>query len=469
MRINMMNEMMRLIQLFDQVKELRIAVIGDLILDEYTYGCAGKVSTGIQIPIIEKKNQVNCLGGAGNVASNIAALCRNTCLMGQIGDDGYKHLLEDLLIEHNVSFHAIETNQSIVKQRIYVSDQQVMRLDSGINSELSIVDIEQKLDDISPDIIVLVDYGYGVVNERTIRTIQEYKNKKEKEITSIFSSRNMTRYDSNDFEIIVVNKNEIEGIKAFKNTQQELYVTCGAEGISYKKDTKEVYGRQSAKMNINVSGAGDTALAIIACLCRTNASVEEILRLANLAAGIAVETKETYALSVHEIIEHYYEQLFSIDFANKIVNEEVVTTIVDAWKMQNKRIVFTNGCYDILHYGHFMSLDYAKKLGDKLIVGINTDESVKRIKGEERPINNLEKRMRTLSCLEMVDAIVAFESDTAIELVSLIDPDIYAKGEEYKEKELPEAEYVKEIVFISMEDGYSTTKQIERIKDLTKK
>ena len=122
-----------------------------------------------------------------------------------------------------------------------------------------------------------------------------------------------------------------------------------------------------------------------------------------------------------------------------------------------------------MHYGHFMSLDYAKKLGDKLIVGINTDESVKRLKGEERPINNLEKRMRTLSCLEMVDAIVAFESDTAIELVSLIDPDIYAKGEEYKEKELPEAEYVKEIVFISMEDGYSTTKQIERIKDLTKK
>ena len=146
------------------------------------------------------------------------------------------------------------------------------------------------------------------------------------------------------------------------------------------------------------------------------------------------------------------------------MSEKEVGILIETWKQKSYKIVFTNGCYDILHFGHFALLSAAKKYGDKLIVAINSDSSVKRIKGKDRPINDLNTRIKTLACLEMVDALVSFDTDTAIGLIKTIKPDIYVMGDEYISKELPEADYVDRVELIPMIDGFSTTNQIKKIQ-----
>lgn len=457
-----MKSLRRFVQLLDQIEGINIVVIGDIILDEYTFGDAGKVSTGIQIPIIEKTKQIYNLGGAGNVAGNMAALSKNVSLIGQIGSDRLGNHVEELIRNQNIALYKTSSETTIVKQRIYVSDQQIMRLDNNSYIERLEFDFDTVLVDIKPDVIVLVDYGYGMVSQSVIDMVCDYG--KENKVVTIMSSRDYTKYQISRIDLIVANENEVnECNDIFKNVHH-MYITHGEKGIGYLEEKEEIFFKQSKRMPVNVSGAGDTALAIIALLSRTDAVVPEILEIANLAAGIAVEDQFTYVINKKEMINAMYNNLVDEDPSLKILSENEMKILVEAWKQNSYKIVFTNGCYDILHYGHFSLLSAAKEYGDRLIVAINSDSSVKRIKGKDRPINDLNTRIKTLACLEMVDALVSFDTDTAIELIKIIKPDIYVKGDEYKSKELPEADYVDRVELIPMIDGFSTTNQIKKIQ-----
>lgn len=457
-----MKNMRRFVQLLSQIEEINIVVIGDIILDEYTFGEAGKVSTGIQVPIIEKTKQIHNLGGAGNVAANMAALSKNVTLIGQIGSDELGNHVEGLIREQNIHLYKTRTETTIVKQRIYISDQQIMRLDNNSYIERLEFDVDSALVDIKPDVIVLVDYGYGMISQSVIDMVCDYG--KEKKIVTIMSSRDYTKYRIKRIDLIVANEYEVNECKdIFKNVHR-LYITHGEKGIGYLDENEKIFSKQFKRMPVNVSGAGDTALAVIALLSRTDAIVPEILEIANLAAGIAVEDQFTYVINKKEMINEMYNILVDQDSSLKIMSEKEVGILIETWKQKSYKIVFTNGCYDILHFGHFALLSAAKKYGDKLIVAINSDSSVKRIKGKDRPINDLNTRIKTLACLEMVDALVSFDTDTAIGLIKTIKPDIYVMGDEYISKELPEADYVDRVELIPMIDGFSTTNQIKKIQ-----
>ena len=456
-----MISMVQTFELLDKASKKSILVIGDAILDVYTYGISDGVSTGIKIPIIKQNDQVFNLGGAANVAANISAIVNDVHYVGQVADDEYGHVVAKLLRNNCIEFHKVSSPKTIVKQRIYVSGQQLMRLDTGEVSQTDLRAIKSVLDNICPITIVMVDYGYGMVTQSLIDFIADYK--KNCTVNVVLSTRFLSNFDTKSIDYIVVN-DQIFREDYIKTDDVHYYVTCGNKGILYYYKDIRLKSKAEDRIPINVSGAGDTALAVMGSLCDDNDSPQDIMELANIAAGNAVEYGLTYIMDKSELIDSLYNKLVNTDNQNKIFNKTDAKVLFLQWKKQGHKIVFTNGCYDLLHYGHFMLLEEAKKFGNKLIVGINSDESVRRLKGDNRPVNSLKERMLTLACLSVVDMIIPFDDNTASDLIKIIDPDVYVKGDEYKDKVLPEAAYAKRIEYIPMIDGISTTKQIEKIR-----
>ena len=452
----------KIVHILEEAKNQKVLVVGDVILDSYLYGHAGGVSTGIQIPIIEREFESFNLGGAANVASNIAGVSNDTTIIGRIGKDSAGKVVTDLMKEKGITFHNIKSKKTIKKQRIYVSDQQVLRIDENNIEPVNEKAIEFFLSKEIYSIIVVADYEYGMVNQDVLDVVSNYA--RENNSMVYFTSRRPEEFNYDKKIIIVINDNERNKVKSTgKIDNNMLFLTKGTEGMEFWNENFHVTKNTKSKIAVNVSGAGDTVLAIVSILHSMKIDPETVMYIANVAAGLAVENRATYSIDCYELIDAIYNDLVHSDYINKIVSQFEMS-VVNSWKHQAKRIVFTNGCYDLLHLGHLMSFSMAKEFGDHLIVAVNSDESIKRLKGENRPINKLEDRLKTLACLEMIDMVIPFSDDTAIELIKKIQPDIYVKGEEYKNKALPEAEYAKEVRYIPMVEGVSTTYQIEKIK-----
>jgi D-beta-D-heptose 7-phosphate kinase/D-beta-D-heptose 1-phosphate adenosyltransferase len=455
---NTINEILKTI---NGVCKKNVVVIGDILLDEYIYGMVNKVSTGIQIPIVDKESVDYRLGGAANVAANVAGISYCTTLVGRCADDDAGNMVRKLCESYHVNLKGYESEKTTVKQRIYIDNQQVSRLDTNSYTESVEAELTSILTEINVDVVIIADYLYGVVTQDVLDIATEFC--KDSSIPLFLTSRDLGRFEIDDSPIVVVNQKEWQQWE-FSINCREAFVTKGKSGICYINNKKIVEKKAHEKYPINVSGAGDTVLAIISMLYGENSiSISDLLLVANLAGELAVENELTYVLRQCDLVVALFEQWTSVDSINKIVDISLARDIVTAWKQKGKGIVFTNGCYDLLHLGHIKSFQYSKKFGDKLVVAVNSDASIKRIKGEERPINSLDERMGTLAYLSMIDMVISFEEDTAINMIKVIEPDTYIKGEEYRHKELSEAEYVKKVEYVPMIEGTSTTQIIKKI------
>lgn len=455
------NSINEILNALGNIRDKHVVVIGDILLDEYIYGMVNKVSTGIQIPIIDKESVEYRLGGAGNVAANVAGLCNHTTLIGRCAKDDFGNRIKQLCELYHVNLMYFESEKTVVKQRIYVDNQQVSRLDTNAFSESVTKELKEVLLDYKVDVVIIADYLYGVVSQEVIDIATVFC--KENTVPIFYTSRDLGRFVISDYPIVVVNQKEWQQWNQSEDCPK-AFVTKGNKGISYVSKTKIAEKKASKKYPVNVSGAGDTVLAMISLLYGEKCiSIDDLLLVANLAGELAVENECTYVIRQYDLVDALYQQWTNDDSINKIVDIFFAQDIVSAWKQKGEKIVFTNGCYDLLHLGHIKSFQYSKKFGDKLVVAINSDSSIKRLKGNGRPINNLEERVNTLAYLSMIDMVIPFEEDTAINLIKAIEPDTYVKGEEYKHKELLEAEYVKNIEYVPMIEGTSTTQLIKKI------
>ena len=457
----MKNSINEILKVINRIHEKNAVIIGDIILDEYIYGMVNKVSTGIQIPIIEKKSVEYRLGGAANVAANVAGLCGNTTLVGRCANDDAGNTVKKICSSNNINLENFETDKTTVKQRIYIDNQQVSRIDSiayteAITGELMSTILSQPI-----DLVIIADYLYGVISQELLDFISSFC--KKKGIPLFYTSRDLNRFEISDYPIVVVNANEWNQWEKSSKCEK-AFITKGKDGICYKCGIKNVERKANKKYPINVSGAGDTVLATISAFYgEQNITGDNILLASNLAGELAVENELTYVLSKYDLVDALFEQWILEDSINKIVDISLAKDIVSAWKQKGEVIVFTNGCYDLLHLGHIKSFQYAKKYGDKLVVAVNSDASIRRLKGNGRPINNFEERINTLAYLSMIDLVIGFDEDTAINVIKVIEPDTYIKGEEYKHKKLVEAEYVNNVEYVPMIEGTSTTQLIKKI------
>ena len=334
----MENSINEILGILNKIKEKRAIVIGDILLDEYIYGMVNKVSTGIQIPIVDKKNVEYRLGGAANVAANVAGLCNNTTLIGRCANDDAGNMAKLISESCGIKFYDYLSDKTTVKQRIYVDNQQVSRLDINSYTEDVSYELNSVLEEFQADVVVIADYLYGVVSQEVIDKALCYCEKRN--IPLLITSRELNKFDLGSYPVIVVNHNEWQSWNK-PNECKEVFVTKGKFGIQYISETKSIEKKANEKYPINVSGAGDTVLSVISLLYGEEITIEELLHIANLAGELAVVNELTYVLKQYDLIDALYEQWTNEDSINKIVDISLAVGIVSAWKQESKNIVFT--------------------------------------------------------------------------------------------------------------------------------
>jgi bifunctional protein hldE len=470
----MENTLLEIIDALMDVENKRVVIIGDIILDEYIYGCAGRVSTGIKIPIIKKNNTTFRLGGAGNVAANVAGLSKHTFLYGRFGNDDAGKIVVSLCRDNGITLCEPSSNRTSIKQRIYVDKQQIFRLDSDYYERAYDEELIYALRYNSPDVIIVADYLLGTIRKNTLEIIKKYIDSNVN-CKLFFSSRDLSKYGLFENVNLVINEKELQDYQEKLNitideilNKNTIYMTRGDKGIVFLDKTERIEQKAYLTHVTNVSGAGDTVLAVLATLNGENIVQSKILDIANIAGREAVKDELTYVIDRNVLIEAIYKSLINDNNENKIVTGQLAKIVCSAWKNRGEKIVFTNGCFDLLHLGHIKSFQYSKRFGDKLVVAVNSDTIIKMLKGKDRPINKLEERLSNLAYLEMIDMVIPFNENTAVQIIKKILPDVYIKGEEYRDRSLPEAQYVPQVEYVPMVMGASTTTLIEKILEAYK-
>lgn len=462
-----------------------ILVIGDLMIDEYLWGSCEKISPEAPVQVVEIDYKSVVLGGAGNVINNLKALGANVDIISVIGECQASKELTKLLTEINVDTQrlVIEKNRiSSKKTRIISSNQQIVRYDQetidDINSS-SQKSILKSFKSIvkSYDIILISDYGKGVMTSEITQSIIGISKDNNLKVLVDPKGQNFAKYkgaylltpnkkEASEATNIEIN-DDLSLNKAIKDLKTKCNLTVSIITLSEKGvaifDSKTRIHPTVAKEVFDVTGAGDTILASLGFALASDKKIDEAVKFANLASGVVVGKIGSATASLNEIIE--YES--SINKSNsyghiKTVNE--ISIICQELKNKNKKIIFTNGCFDILHVGHIKYLEKAKSFGDVLILGLNSDNSTRLLKGEDRPINNQDDRAYILASLEVVDYLVIFEEETPFDLINLIKPDILVKGGDYKGKEVIGKDIVNDLKIVDFIPGKSTSATIKRIR-----
>ena len=467
-------------------------VIGDVMLDRYLIGSVGRISPEAPVPIVLLNSQNERAGGAANVAANLALLGIKTHLIGCVGDDleaqSLSKLIADAGIENNLV--ASKTRPTIAKTRVVSGHQQMMRLDQESSSAFTKEEIDALQASIhaalkaAPQIVILSDYAKGLLSETVCQDIIKICNTqnipvlvdpKGADYTKYVGATALTPNKKETAEACSTHINDAELITkavALKNCikLQFLAVTRGEEGITLIDDDLINNGihhvAASAKQVFDVSGAGDTVIATLAAGLMYGLTTLQALTVANLAAGVVVGKVGTVPITKADLIEALQAEQGS-EQAHKICNLAQLLAKVNTWKQQNQKIIFTNGCFDLLHAGHVTYLEAAKKRGDKLILGLNTDRSVSAIKGPTRPVVHENDRARVLAALESVDAVILFDEDTPLNLINAIKPNVIAKGSDYSASEVVGGREVEswggQIALIDLVAGRSTTGILNKI------
>lgn len=468
-------------------REIVIMIIGDLMLDQYLYGSVDRISPEAPIPVVSIKQTEVMLGGAANAARNARALGVKVKLAGVLGEDTNGKKCVDLLEQEDISYWGIVSEQrpTTIKTRIIGKNQQIVRYDEEKTDGITNKEENELLKRIKStigecDVIIISDYSKGTCTKKLLsEVIQEAK---KREILVVADPKGIDWEKYIGVDILTPNVKELGEAIGGKIENEEsvivdisrkimskqnlsaLLVTRSEKGMTYISDNDYFTFPALQRSVFDVSGAGDTAIATLAVFMGAGYDVRSSVELANEAAGISVGNSGTYAVSLDELMK--YHKFLHSGQDSKVLSKESLTSWVDIWKKQGKKIVFTNGCFDILHAGHVDYLQKAAKMGDILIVGVNSDSSVRKLKGDDRPVNTQNDRITVLSAMSCIDKIVMFETDTPLELIEILRPDVLVKGGDYKTEDIVGKEYAGETVTIPFVKDHSTSNLIRKIKGI---
>lgn len=464
--------------------QARVLVVGDLMLDRYWSGATGRISPEAPVPVVAINGMEDRPGGAANVALNAAALGAKVKLLGLTGSDESAEILKTKLSSLGVEcdFLPIAGFDTITKLRVMSRHQQLIRLD--FEKDFSKVDkselhsrFEQLLD--NTDLVVLSDYAKGALSDvqsliqsarqRTIPVIVDPKGTD----FSRYAGATLLTPNMGEFEAVVGHCEEEQTIVNHAQqliaglNLQALLLTRSEKGMTLIKEGKsELHLPAKAKEVYDVTGAGDTVISTLAVSLASGVKLDDASALANAAASIVVGKLGTSTVSFNELCEAVS---LEPQHGRGVMTEQQLAIAIDHAKQRGEKIVMTNGCFDILHAGHVSYLHNASELGDKLIVAVNSDESVTRLKGPGRPINNVQRRMAVLAGLASVYWVVCFDEDTPERLISQLLPDILVKGGDYQIADIAGGKQViangGEVKVLNFEPGVSTTNIIKNIVD----
>lgn len=467
-------------------KKPNILVIGDLMIDHYLWGSCDRISPEAPVQVVNVKKESSVLGGAGNVINNLVTLGSVVDVISVIGNDSVANELKSLLekIDVPTSNLVVENNRKTSKKsRLIASQQQVLRYDMESIDDINENSHKQIIQTLEKNIykyssIILSDYGKGVLTTNLTKEIIKIANKnnikvlvdpKGKDYSKYKGSYTLTPNKKEAMEATNIDiKDEsslIEALKSLK-TQCELEVsliTLSEQGIAIFDDELTIKPTVAREV-YDVTGAGDTVIASIAFALGNNLDIKDSIYFANLSAGVVVGKIGSATTTLDEIYEYEYS-LHKSNSTSHIKTFDEIKTLASKLHSQGKKIVFTNGCFDILHVGHVKYLEVAKSYGDVLILGLNADSSVRKLKGPTRPINTQDDRAYILASLESVDYVVIFEEETPYELIKLIKPHVLVKGGDYEGKEVVGQDIADELKLVQFVDGKSTTNTIKRIQE----
>lgn len=462
----------------------RVLVVGDVMLDRYWSGATGRISPEAPVQVVNIDKDDLRPGGAANVAVNVASLGAKVILLGVVGNDEAAVLLSDSVEKYGVQadFVTAALCPTITKLRVVSRNQQLMRLDfeSSLRGDAAFdrAELYRKFCVAleSVDAVILSDYGKGTLVE-IAAMIKEARrlgkavivDPKGIDYTPYFGATLITP-NMAEFEAVVgpcADEREIvEKGNALRDKLglEALLVTRSEHGMTLlRPDVAPVHLPTEAREVFDVTGAGDTVIATLGTALASGKDMETACRLGNMAAGIVVGKFGTVAITSLEL----ERVLYGVGgLEQPILSEDVLLARINEAKAGGKRIVFTNGCFDILHVGHTRYLEAARRLGDFLVVAVNTDASVKRLKGDSRPINACEDRMHVLAALKSVDWVVEFSEDTPERIIGKLMPDVLVKGGDYVVEDIVGYDAVTgaggKVIALDFHDGYSTTKIIQR-------
>ena len=467
----------------------KVLVVGDLILDEYIWGSVHRISPEAPVPILETRSENLALGGAANVANNLVGLGCEVHLCGAVGQDekGDKLLktIHDRAIQTEGIFRFVH-RPTTSKMRIIAHNQQILRVDKEDNrpiTEKTEKKLIQYINQILPEMdgVICSDYHKGILTEKVIKAIMHRAQKSKKPVIVDPKSSDFSLYKG--ATVITPNLREVARSVPIKIEDKEdlgraaeyllnltkaqaILITQGKDGMSlYQSKEKSVSIPTVAKEVFDVTGAGDTVISVFGMAVFVGFSFQEAAWLSNMAASVVVGKVGTAVVTLEEINEFLHEEMLRT--SHTILGLEELKKIISLAKSTGKNVVFTNGCFDIIHGGHIEFLQKAKALGDILVVGLNTDQSVKKLKGENRPIKSEKERANILAALKYIDYITLFNETTPEKLIREVKPDILVKGDDYKIDEVVGREIVEgygaKVELIPIVRGLSTTKTLEKI------
>lgn len=469
----------------------RILVTGDLMLDRYFWGEVARISPEAPVPVVRLTSQSERCGGAANVAANLAGLGAPVDVAGFVGHDREGANLIALLESMGAGVRGVvrlESHATVTKTRIIGGHQQMLRLDAEDREPVSKEDTERLRQAILDELrtrsaaVILSDYAKGTLSEELINEVIAQGRREGIPIFVDPKSRDFSKYAG--ATALTPNRAELAAacglasdspddlLAAGEGLRQRLGIdfialTRGEEGISLLEPGRISHNPAVAKRVFDVSGAGDTVIAVLAAGIAAGLERLEAIHLANLAAGIVVGKVGTAPIEQGELIEALHAEA-SLRQASKLCRLDELLERVHRWRLAGERIVFTNGCFDLIHLGHVTFLEHARREGGRLVVGLNTDRSVRALKGPARPVIGQEERARILAALECVDAVVLFDEDTPLDLIRRLRPEVLAKGDEYSEDQVVGADEIKcwngRLALIPLVPGYSSSKIIEKLK-----
>jgi D-beta-D-heptose 7-phosphate kinase/D-beta-D-heptose 1-phosphate adenosyltransferase len=478
-------------ELLGRLPGRRLLVVGDVMLDRYVYGSAERISPEAPIPVLRIQREQAMPGGAGNVARNLAAMGGTVALVGVAGDDRAGRALRRLLGESGAVEPALVAEAdrpTTEKTRFVAGGQQMMRADHEDPRPLAPETVAGLLAAVEAhlrgcDLMVLSDYAKGVLGDPVLRGVIARARAAGVPVVADPKSRDFARYAG--VSLLKPNRQELaqavplagDGDAAIAAAAERLLhpddlpailVTRGEAGISLMRSGQPaVHLKAEAREVFDVSGAGDSVLSALAMAMAAGADLVEAARLANLAGGVAVGRTGTTAVSLADLAHALHDRAVDASSAAKVVDLATAQARIGFWRSAGNRIGFTNGCFDLLHPGHVSLLSQARAGCDRLVVGLNSDASVRRLKGEHRPVQSEEARATVLASLAMVDLVVLFGADTPYELIAALRPDLLVKGADYQLDQVVGGDLVRsyggEVLLARLEPGHSTTSTIGRI------
>jgi D-beta-D-heptose 7-phosphate kinase/D-beta-D-heptose 1-phosphate adenosyltransferase len=478
-----------LLQILGGFAEVRVLILGDVMLDRFTYGNIERISPEAPIPVLTIERETDMPGGAANVARNLSGMAACTTLVGVVGADEWAERLSSKLAHlAGVEINLIEdrSRPTTVKTRFVADGQQVLRADRENCKALSpqiekclLAAYESALAD--SHIVVLSDYAKGALSDSVLAQAISMARRAGKTVVTDPKARSFEKYRG--ATVLTPNRYELQAACGFECATDEavvrgaqqiltdgicevVVVTRGKNGMSSIRLNGDIqHLRTTAREVFDVSGAGDTVVATMAAALASGADIGDACRLANAAAGIVVGKHGTAIATSEEMIAAFRPHHGPSD-TYKLFSRDRAMRMARDWHSHGLTVAFTNGCFDLLHPGHIALIDQARREADRLIVGINSDDSVRRLKGPARPLQSEIARATVLASLKSVDAVVIFEEDTPMQLIDLLEPDVLVKGADYTSDQVVGADLVARrggrVLLAELIPGHSTTNTLER-------